>query len=253
MNTTVFDIHGQALHMTRFPEAAYNFLGKSHVNSFTSRWRYSTYPGKTRANRKKPFGKFPLAIFLRMVYTEQSKCTCRCDGIGRRSVLKIHRCEPERRQWRRKRGCSKCSGRRGTQAFAPRTFAGDRKRRRHHAAGRRPQNKIASGGWWLTNLDAPAGVMELVDVVDSKSTAGDSVPVRVRSPAPKKKREAKASLFFFAVGVPTDSNEVRVWGATRPPPVAEPREGSEWPRSVCNEAPPWARRTPGTATGHRHQ
>ena len=26
-----------------------------------------------------------------------------------------------------------------------------------------------------------AGVMELVDVVDSKSTAGDSVPVRVRS------------------------------------------------------------------------
>ncbi len=30
----------------------------------------------------------------------------------------------------------------------------------------------------------PAGVMELVDVVDSKSTAGDSVPVRVRSPAP---------------------------------------------------------------------
>ena len=29
-----------------------------------------------------------------------------------------------------------------------------------------------------------AGVMELVDVVDSKSTAGDSVPVRVRSPAP---------------------------------------------------------------------
>ena len=34
---------------------------------------------------------------------------------------------------------------------------------------------------------APAGVMELVDVVDSKSTAGDSVPVRVRSPAPKKR------------------------------------------------------------------
>ena len=34
-------------------------------------------------------------------------------------------------------------------------------------------------------LYTPAGVMELVDVVDSKSTAGDSVPVRVRSPAPK--------------------------------------------------------------------
>ena len=31
--------------------------------------------------------------------------------------------------------------------------------------------------------------MELVDVVDSKSTAGDSVPVRVRSPAPIKAME----------------------------------------------------------------
>ena len=31
----------------------------------------------------------------------------------------------------------------------------------------------------------PAGVMELVDVVDSKSTDGDIVPVRVRPPAPK--------------------------------------------------------------------
>ena len=31
----------------------------------------------------------------------------------------------------------------------------------------------------------PAGVMELVDVVDSKSTDGDIVPVRVRPPAPQ--------------------------------------------------------------------
>ena len=38
--------------------------------------------------------------------------------------------------------------------------------------------------------------MELVDVVDSKSTAGDSVPVRVRSPAPKKSK-SQDLLFSF--------------------------------------------------------
>ena len=45
---------------------------------------------------------------------------------------------------------------------------------------------------------APAGVMELVDVVDSKSTAGDSVPVRVRSPAPRRSKVRFAPTFFFA-------------------------------------------------------
>ena len=43
-----------------------------------------------------------------------------------------------------------------------------------------------------------AGVMELVDVVDSKSTAGDSVPVRVRSPAPEIDRfRQEACRFLF--------------------------------------------------------
>ena len=36
------------------------------------------------------------------------------------------------------------------------------------------------------NTRVNAGVMELVDVADSKSAAGDSVPVRARSPAPIK-------------------------------------------------------------------
>ena len=35
------------------------------------------------------------------------------------------------------------------------------------------------------NIVTFAGVMELADVVDSKSTGSDTVPVRVRPPAPK--------------------------------------------------------------------
>ena len=41
----------------------------------------------------------------------------------------------------------------------------------------------------LADAYTPAGVMELVDVVDSKSTDGDIVPVRVRPPAPEKAPE----------------------------------------------------------------
>ena len=40
-----------------------------------------------------------------------------------------------------------------------------------------------------------AGVMELADVVDSKSTASDGVPVRVRPPAPERKAILPVSLF----------------------------------------------------------
>ena len=38
----------------------------------------------------------------------------------------------------------------------------------------------------------------MVDVVDSKSTASDGVPVRVRPPAPNKKERLLASLFYFS-------------------------------------------------------
>ena len=44
---------------------------------------------------------------------------------------------------------------------------------------------------------ASAGVMELVDVVDSKSTASDGVPVRVRSPAPHRSKLFIACSDFF--------------------------------------------------------
>ena len=44
--------------------------------------------------------------------------------------------------------------------------------------------KTRKGCYNSFRIGAYAGVMELVDVVDSKSTASDGVPVRVRPPAP---------------------------------------------------------------------
>ena len=57
---------------------------------------------------------------------------------------------------------------------------------------------LAKVGKVLYNTLENAGVMELVDVVDSKSTASDGVPVRVRPPAPNKKERLLASLFYFS-------------------------------------------------------
>ena len=59
-------------------------------------------------------------------------------------------------------------------------------------------------------VQEPAGVMELVDVVDSKSTAGDSVPVRVRSPAPNYGIPQRGIPYFYASGL---EPQVRVRGA----------------------------------------
>ena len=42
--------------------------------------------------------------------------------------------------------------------------------------------------------------MKLVDVADSKSAAGNSVPVRVRSPAPKKQDPMRGPAFLLLVG-----------------------------------------------------
>ena len=46
------------------------------------------------------------------------------------------------------------------------------------------------------NNAAYAGVMELVDVVDSKSTACKGVPVRVRPPVPQRASKKDARCFL---------------------------------------------------------
>ena len=39
------------------------------------------------------------------------------------------------------------------------------------------------------------------------------------------------------IPVAAKENEIRVWGASRPPPVAESREASEWQRPRCSALP----------------
>ena len=117
--------------------------------------------------------------------------------------------------------------------------------------------------------------MELVDVVDSKSTASDSVPVRVRPPAPKKKTHFCVSSFF-------NDGRTRTGGSIREPPRGGAQRQPIGKGELCAAAkqpevrppapkiriphtryPYFLRRNrtkeankvqplPGTATGHRH-
>ena len=57
-------------------------------------------------------------------------------------------------------------------------------------------------------------------------------------------------LFSLPVGL---KRSVRVWGASRPPPVAESREASEWQRSIKSRKSVSPKILSGTANGHRHQ
>ena len=85
----------------------------------------------------------------------------------------------------------------------------------------------------------PAGVMELVDVVDSKSTDGDIVPVRVRPPAPINpivNDTFTMGFIFVPVGL---EPQVRVWGARGALPVADEAtrvsgSGRQMPRSAVD-------------------
>ncbi len=53
--------------------------------------------------------------------------------------------------------------------------------------------------------------MELVDVVDSKSTAGDSVPVRVRPPAPEREPMTTSVLFLTLYDLVILMKKQRFW------------------------------------------
>ena len=75
---------------------------------------------------------------------------------------------------------------------------------------------------------------EMVDVADSKSAAGDSVPVRVRSPAPIRKGRQNASLFLLIIGVGREPISMRLSGGQSldsgltesTPYEAQPRQSS---------------------------
>ena len=56
--------------------------------------------------------------------------------------------------------------------------------------------------------------------MDSKSTAGDSVPVRVRSPAPKKRTPTGGSLFWYSGGDGLEPIQMQQSGGLLPPGVS---------------------------------
>ena len=67
----------------------------------------------------------------------------------------------------------------------------------------------------------------MVDVVDSKSTAGDSVPVRVRSPAPIKTAPPSGVLFLLVLSTPYENRS----------PATDERSESHCPKGVESGQP----------------
>ena len=127
--------------------------------------------------------QFLLAIFRKIVYTNQAPAGVMelVDVVDSKSTVA---------------SLSAACGR--TSEGAASAAVGERRRRSRQGEHRAPQTMATycrlwrppykrsstAVGYLYKRKNTPAGVMELVDVVDSKSTAGDSVPVRVRSPAP---------------------------------------------------------------------
>ena len=88
---------------------------------------------------------------------------------------------------------------------------------------------------------SPAGVMELVDVADSKSAAGDSVPVRVRSPAPKRNGLLCRPFLFsylYCQRLPPKPPRPPPNPPLRPPPKPPPRLPPKPPKLPPPPNPP---------------
>ena len=71
-----------------------------------------------------------------------------------------------------------------------------------------------------------AGVMELADVLDSKSSGSDTVPVRPRSPAPKVHRNFdRITVDFFYARKPLEIKTFAVFEHKRTPPQSDSAAG----------------------------
>ena len=86
--------------------------------------------------------------------------------------------------------------------------------------------------------------------MDSKSTASDGVPVRVRPPAPKYGIPEPGIPYFNTGRTRTGGESPGSEGSTAGGGTSDP---SEWQWSAGEEAAPSATKMPGTATGRRHQ
>ena len=105
---------------------------------------------------------------------------------------------------------------------------------------------LAKEGKVLYNTRENAGVMELVDVVDSKSTASDGVPVRVRPPAPKESPRMGTLFWYLRAETRTEGSNARI--CSRRAATAAGRNGKNAEiRSVTEAA------LPPEYTGHRHR
>ena len=149
--------------------------------------------------RKSSFGPQKFLLHFSVKCTILIGHTCRCDGMVDVVDSKSTGASLSAACGGVKRRRSRCSGRQATKAFAPRRSSGtandgDICRRRAATMNNRQRWLVIEKEKHTCRCDG------MVDVVDSKSTAGDSVPVRVRSPAPSKRERLLPLSFTLCSG-----------------------------------------------------